>query len=225
MSHAYGTLPNLTTAYQACRLTGQSSKTEYSLVIDTASNSEQYGVDLLTPETTDVTITSDGSATKAEIADDIAAAWNADATAAYWATAESDGVDTVTFTGTSNTPFTMAKDENAAKMTLTQEPNVEVGGAYSVNIPYGAKFNVLSMWLGSVNAATTVTWYLSADEAGLYALTDPYESTISEIDTAIASVDPLEMDNISVSTPGSIFLQIKTDVADGMDLSVARVFW
>lgn len=90
----------------------------WTLVIDTASNSEAYSV---TCKGSTISYTSDGSATKAEIADGLAAAWNADAVARGLFVASSDGVDTITFTATAaRRDITIAESANAAKMTLTE---------------------------------------------------------------------------------------------------------
>ncbi len=88
--------------------------------IDTATGAEAYGIDLRLPEAVDIGITSAASTSKILIAGQIADAWNADATASSYATAESDGVDTVTFTSITDRFIRLAEDENAAKTTLTQ---------------------------------------------------------------------------------------------------------
>ena len=69
----------------------------YTLVIDTATDSEDYGVDLTPPSgdgssAQDITITADGSTSKAEIIAALVAAWNGNATCALWYTATDDGV-------------------------------------------------------------------------------------------------------------------------------------
>lgn len=92
-------------------------KKVYTLVIDTASNSEAYSLDILGST---ISYTSDGSATKAEIADGIAAAWQADGIARGQFVASSDGVDTVTFTAVApRVDVDITENANAAKMTLT----------------------------------------------------------------------------------------------------------
>jgi hypothetical protein len=229
MTYASGVLSNLTTAYQAVALTGHSSVTVWTLVIDTATDATQYGIDLTVPETADITITSDSDATKAEIADALATTWNANATCAFYAAAVSDGVDTVTFTGASNTEYTLVKDESPGKMTLTHAANA-AGDAYSTNIPFGVSFAMITLWFNNVIAATEVTWYLSADAAGDYAVTNPFTSELGTNDGspawAIESIQPLKMERLaSVSKAGRLYLHILADVADGMDLAVGRISW
>lgn len=93
-------------------------KKVYTLVIDTASNSEAYSLDILGST---ISYTSDGSATVAEIADGLAAAWQDDGIARGQFVASSDGVDTVTFTAVApRVDVDIEENDNAAKMTLTE---------------------------------------------------------------------------------------------------------
>jgi hypothetical protein len=93
----------------------------WQVVIDTATDEEAYGLDMLFPAAADAVYTSLVDTTVAAIADGLAAAWNADATCAAAATAVSDGVDTVTITSITDQWLKIAEDENAAKMTTTLE--------------------------------------------------------------------------------------------------------
>lgn len=92
----------------------------WTYVIATATGAEAYGVNLTSPGTDSIVITSAASTSKILIAAQIAAAWNADAGCSAVATAVSDGVDKVTFTSITDRYFSIAEDENAAKTTLTQ---------------------------------------------------------------------------------------------------------
>lgn len=106
----------------------------YTCVIDTATNSVVYGVNLTAPVAVSVSFTADSSATKIEIAAGLAAAWNTAPQARAIAEAVSDGVDTVTFTGVfAGVPFTMEEDESAALMTLTNTTNATEADA----VPFG----------------------------------------------------------------------------------------
>lgn len=93
----------------------------WQVVIAANSSAEAYGLNMLYPTAASVSYTSDASATKAEIADGLAAAWNADADCAAAATAVSDGVDTITITSITDAWLSIEEDENAAKMTTTLE--------------------------------------------------------------------------------------------------------
>jgi hypothetical protein len=106
----------------------------WTLLIDAAVNSTEYGVDLTSPVTDDVSYTSDASATVAEIANGLAAAWNAAPIARGYAAAVSNGVDTIVFTGTfPGIVFAMAEDEAAASMTLTNTTDADTADA----VPFG----------------------------------------------------------------------------------------
>ena len=99
----------------------------WTLVIDTASNSEVYGVNMTAPITGSANYTSDASATLDEIADGLADAWNDDPALRGYAEAVSDGVDTIVFTGVyPGVVVTIAEDENAAKTTLTETTTAAV---------------------------------------------------------------------------------------------------
>jgi hypothetical protein len=134
--------------------------TEWTLTIDTASNGETYGVDLLSPAVDDLNVVADGATSAAELADAFEAAWNLDATCGAAAEAVSDGVSEVTFTSlVEGVSLVLAEDENAAKMTLAHngdrladEDEVEL----DLGIPNG-------QWLirrirASHDAGTATTW-------------------------------------------------------------------
>lgn len=114
----------------------------WELVIDTATDSEVYGVDMSAPAAADINFTAGVGTTAALIAAGIAAAWNADATCAAAATAVADGVDTVTFTSLTQDTLTLAEDENNAKMTLTQVTDTAEAPADALDrlIAAGAEF-------------------------------------------------------------------------------------
>lgn len=105
----------------------------YTLVIDTATDDEDYGVDLTDPVAVSVSIDSGTGSSVGSIATALAAAWNASPQAR--AMAEATVVtDTITFTGVfPGVAFTMAEDENAAKMTLTNTANA----AEADTVPFG----------------------------------------------------------------------------------------
>ncbi len=91
----------------------------WTLTVDTATDGEDYGVDLTSPAAVDVQVTADGATSTAELADALETAWNA-SDAADYLTAVSDGVDTVTITAVEAAVVEIVLDENAAKMTLTE---------------------------------------------------------------------------------------------------------
>lgn len=159
----------LSTSYTVARLAGDL----YTYRIDTATNNDTYGVNLTAPETSSITYVADGSATKAEIADGIALAWNADATCAKYAIAVSDAVDTVTFFCHTLT-VTIVEDEDAAKTTLTHV-TIDAGALEIPPAFRGLKLRAkLSTAVGFVPGDSTdgvVTVFLAADAAGDIPLT------------------------------------------------------
>ncbi len=151
---------------------------KWTLLIDTATSAEDYGVNLTAPAVASIAITSDGSATKPEIANAIATAWNANATCARYAVARSDGVATVTFYEKLGS-VVIAEDENAAKMTLTHV-TTDAGAA---PVPDAFKGWTLRCKLSNAaggfvpgdDTAGVVTCFLAADAAGDIPLTDAIE--------------------------------------------------
>ena len=131
----------------------------WELVVDTNSNTEAYGVNMRFPTAASVSYTSDGSATKPEIADGLAAAWNADVDCAAAATAVSDGVDAVTFTSIQDQWLSIEEDENAAKVTLTQ--TVDSGDVALVETTAvdqaGDDFQALDFELNSIGAPSATS--------------------------------------------------------------------
>lgn len=116
----------------------------YTLVVDTATDAEVYGVDLTDPLTVDVNYTAT-AADKAVIALGMANAWNAAPQARAMAIALSDGVDTVTYTGTyPGVAFVMAEADNAGKMTLTNTTNA----AEAATVPFGRAMVATSFQAG-----------------------------------------------------------------------------
>lgn len=91
----------------------------WTLTVDTATDGEVYGLDLVEPDSVSVSVTADGTATVADLADAIAEAWN-DSDAAEYAAAVSDEADTVTITALEPAEVEIVLDENAAKMTLSE---------------------------------------------------------------------------------------------------------
>lgn len=107
---------------------GQASQSD-TIVVDTATNSHVYA---WTIDGIALTYTADGSATKAEIADGIAAATNNDPLVRGRVDAVSDGVDTVAFTGLlAGESFAItavdAKLTHAAVVTAAAASEVEAG--------------------------------------------------------------------------------------------------
>lgn len=106
----------------------------WDLVIDTATNSEDYGLNLTDPVSASIVYSADSSTGKDEIAAGLVAAWNESPLCRMVAEATDDGVDTVTLTGVvAGAAFTVAEDENAAKMTLTNTTNAAEADA----VPFG----------------------------------------------------------------------------------------
>ncbi len=162
---------------------------EWTLVIDTATNGEQYGVNLVAPGTDSIVITADGSTSKIEIADAIAAAWNLDAGCAAAATAVSDGVDTVTFTAVdTTTTLLLEEDENAAKVTLTPTADVLADGDYTtlaLGVPNGQWF---CRRIRAVQQfGTTADWNIRGGADGVFVSGHEYFKVAtldSDLDTA-----------------------------------------
>lgn len=104
--------------------------------------------------------------------------------------------------------------------------------ANASKMPLLADLVTLALYLTNVATATTVTWYLSQDEDGDFALTDEFTSTLrADGVTAgrafiVADVSPaMFLSTPRVSTPGSCWLRIKVDDADGCDLASAELRW
>jgi hypothetical protein len=100
------------------------------IVVDTAANDTDYTV---TINGVDITITSDADGTKPEIAAALAAAINAEPLVRGQVEAESDGVDTVTLTGTFPGLAFTASDADA-NLTTTEEVTA---AADAEAIPFG----------------------------------------------------------------------------------------
>lgn len=197
---------DLTTTRTVAPLTGD----VWKYVIATNSNSEDYGVNLTAPVTSSITITSDGSATKAEIANAIAVAWNNNSTCSRYALAVSDGVDTVYFRS-HRLDVVIAEDENAAKTTLTH-PTVDAG---AVRVPDRPRLLKLR---GKITAATTfvpgtdaITFFLAADAAGEIPVTNELALT-----TTAGLTTPATKGGFSVNLDGIV----EGDHADRVDGSL-----
>lgn len=187
----------------------------WTLLIDTATSAEDYGVNLTAPALASIAITSDGSATKPEIANAIATAWNANATCARYAVARSDGVATVTFYEKLGS-VVIVKDENGAKMTLAHvttdagaDPVPDAFRGYSLRCKLSS---AAAGFVPGDDTSGVVTCFLAADVAGDIPLT-----TAVEVVAAPGGTAPTTKGGFAVSLDGLIF-------TSQVDRVPARVF-
>lgn len=182
------------------------AKELYTLVVDTATNSEDYGVNLTDPNDASVVYSADSGTSKAEIADGLADEWNESPLCRAIAVAASNGVDTVTFTGVyEGVAFTMEEDENAAKVTLTNTTNA----AEADSVPFGRGIVSLSVEadeadeygiLAKSSVLTAQVDTITVD----YAAGELYTVTI-EVDDETYGIGPITADTDDATTSAAIF--------------------
>ena len=160
------------------------AKELYTLVVDTATNSEDYGVNLTDPNDASVVYSADAGTSKAEIADGLEEAWNESPLCRAIAVAASNGVDTVTFTGVyEGVAFTMEEDENAAKITLTNTTNA----AEADSVAFGRGIVSLSV---------------EADEADEYGILAKSSALTAQVETLAVTYAAGELYGVSIEIEG-----------------------
>lgn len=190
--------------------------------VDTATNDTAYVMTLSDASgnvITTSTYTSDASATKPEIADGLALAWNANALAYSWGIAVSDGVDVVTVTGqTKNRAFAVStagatvSDVNTTDAAAGTE--IDFGLALCASMPPASGATphaVLPSGVCSSQSQTLtvtyaagkeyvveITWRGLAYRASATANTDD-DTTAADIEAAIAALMPANSVDESVA--------------------------
>lgn len=105
----------------------------YTVTIDTATDAEEYGINMTSPVDVSIVITAGTSSTTTTVAAALAAAWNASPLARGMAEAVAAAA-VVTITGVyPGIAFVIEEDENAAKMTLANPTDA----ATASTVPFG----------------------------------------------------------------------------------------
>lgn len=180
------------------------AKELWTLVIDTASNSEVYGVNLTAPNSASVAVTSDASATATEIGDLLEAAWN-DSPLCRGIAVAVNVAGTITFTGVyEGVVFAMEEDENAAKMTLTNTTNAADADA----VPFGR---------GVVCIAS------ATDEADEYGILAKSSAFTAQVDTLTVDYAAGELYGVAIEIDGeSHGVEVLADTDDATTATALR---
>lgn len=158
----------------------------YTLVIDTATDDEDYGVNLTDPSLVSITIDSGTGSTTTTVAAAIAAAWNAAPQARGIAVAVAV-TTTVTFTAVyPGVAFVMEEDENAGKMTLTNTTDA----AEADTVPFG-------------RAMISVAY--QADEADQLGILAKSSSLVAQVDTFTVIFEATEVYLIDITIEGQAY--------------------
>lgn len=206
----------LTTSYTAATLAGD----RWTLKIDTATNSEDYGFNMSAPATASIVISADSSTSAAEIVAALVAAFNADPVASLYgvAVAHPTATDTlIVFSYRSD--VVLAEDENAGKMTLTHVTT----DSGAVIVPPGARLLKLRAKLSSASTfvpgdATNgvISVFLAADAAGDIPITNLEAATSTAGLTSAAtkggisfSLDRIVEGNHADRVPGRLYVIAK----------------
>lgn len=180
----------------------------YTLTIDTATDDEDYGVNLTDPVQRSLSIDSGTGSTTTTIAAAIAAAWNADPIFATYGTAVA-AVAVVTITGrVPGIAFTVAEDENAAKMTLANTQNAAEADA----VPFG-------------RAMISLAWEAGyADELGILAKSSALEAQVDSYaityDAGIEISAVIEVDGETYETVPFAMATDAATVAAALDAAI-----
>ena len=180
----------------------------HTYVIDTATNDATYGIVMSAPSSRTVEFTADGSATKAEVCDGYADAWNADAVARGFATAVSDGVDTVTITGGfPGIEITLAEGSSAGLTTLTNTQDA----ALADPVKFGRGM-VQTEW--------------DADQPDRLGILAKSSALVAQIDTLVIVFEASERYSVDIDVEGTTYkveVAADTNTSDTVDAIFAAI--
>lgn len=169
----------------------------YTVTVDTATDGEDYGIDLSDPLDVSATFTAT-SGVAADIAEGLASAWNAAPQARGFAAAEAAGA-VVTLTGVyPGVAFTAAAGDNAGKMTVANT----VEAAEAVAVPFGRAMVSTSFSAGE------------PDQLGVLAASSALDSRVSTLTVVYAAG---EVYTVSLTVEGrtySVSVDADTNDAD-----------